>query len=245
MKPRNLLICLLIATVSLTFALQANDPRPVLSPRPSGPASGPIPIVRTPEYPSPKFVQTDSESKSSETKSDSSASPSGVPSPAGGPIPIIKMPSQPSPHFIEKSADNKLKSTDIQSNSPASTSKPSSPSSGPMPVISTPAPPAPKFTQSNSGSTFHTESFSESTPITTTTRKSWGKKLEESLHLCIIGIVFFFFSFPVLWFNERRKVETDKVIKDGLKQCAEIPHDRNSMEFDGRLVCVSGKHIEV
>ena len=219
---------LLLASLSISYQLQTVDPRPVLSPRPSAPAGGPIPIVRSPEYPTPKFVQTEL----STTTEVSNAPSSSMPAPAGGSAPVIKIPSQPGPHFIEKSSE---KGPTVTS------SRPSSPAGGPMPVVSTPDPPAPKFVQSHSASTFHSDSLYENTPITTTSRKSWGKKLEESLYLCIIGIVFFFFSFPVLWFNERRKVETDKVIKDGLKQCVEIPHERNSMEFDGRLVCVSGK----
>lgn len=72
-------------------------------------------------------------------------------------------------------------------------------------------------------------------------RFTWWEKIKEAIADCIIGCILFMASFSILWFNERRAVETEKMIHEGLKNCEEIRADEVSDKMDGHLVYLSGE----
>ena len=72
-------------------------------------------------------------------------------------------------------------------------------------------------------------------------RFSWGDKIKQSLADCIIGCILFIASFPTLWFNERRAVETDRMINEGQKHCEDLRADEILESKDGHLVYLSGE----
>jgi hypothetical protein len=51
--------------------------------------------------------------------------------------------------------------------------------------------------------------------VVLSSHKSSESKFEDTLNSCLIGIFLFVLSFPALWLNERRAVETDEFIENG------------------------------
>ena len=49
-----------------------------------------------------------------------------------------------------------------------------------------------------------------------TSSQSWGGRLMESIKSVLVGFVFFIASFPLLFWNEGRAVQTAKSLKEGL-----------------------------
>ena len=77
-------------------------------------------------------------------------------------------------------------------------------------------------------------------------RFSWGDKFKQSLADFLIGCFLFVASFPTLWFNERRAVETDQMINEGSENCLEINPEEVTEKNDCRLVFLTGncKNLE-
>ncbi len=58
-----------------------------------------------------------------------------------------------------------------------------------------------------------------------TSSKSWGGRLMESIKSVLVGFVFFIASFPLLFWNEGRAVQTAKSLKEGLGAVVSVASD--------------------
>jgi len=77
--------------------------------------------------------------------------------------------------------------------------------------------------------------------VTETTTTSWFDDLANSFTGVLFGILMIVFGLPLLWFNERHSVETEKVIKEGLRICKETSENNLDSNLNGQLVHVSAQ----
>src|SRR5438874_672 len=69
------------------------------------------------------------------------------------------------------------------------------------------------------------------------TYKSWGERLFESIKGVLIGIVLFIVSFPLLFWNEGRAVDTARALDEGGKSVIAVPSaDKVDPANEGKLV---------
>jgi len=79
--------------------------------------------------------------------------------------------------------------------------------------------------------------------IVETTTQGWGSRLMESIKGVAIGLLLFVVSFPLLWWNEGRAVQTFKSLAEGAKAVISVPADKVEPQHEGKLVHVSGKAV--
>jgi hypothetical protein len=70
--------------------------------------------------------------------------------------------------------------------------------------------------------------------------RGWGGRLFDSIKGVLVGIVFFLLSFPLLWWNEGRAVQTSSSLGEGEKSVVQVSADSVAPGNEGRLVHVSG-----
>jgi hypothetical protein len=69
------------------------------------------------------------------------------------------------------------------------------------------------------------------------TYKSWGERLIDSIKGVVIGIVLFIVSFPLLFWNEGRAVDTARALDEGSKNVIAVPSaDKVDPANEGKLV---------
>ena len=67
--------------------------------------------------------------------------------------------------------------------------------------------------------------------------KSWGERLVESIKGVLIGIILFIVSFPLLFWNEGRAVDTARALEEGGKSVISVPAaDKVDPANEGKLV---------
>jgi hypothetical protein len=75
---------------------------------------------------------------------------------------------------------------------------------------------------------------------TETTTKGWGSRLMDSIKGVAIGGLLFLLSFPLLWWNEGRAVQTYKSLKEGRGAVVDVDAASVAPANENRLVHVSG-----
>ncbi len=76
---------------------------------------------------------------------------------------------------------------------------------------------------------------------TETIRRSWFTRLKNSLFGTIIGLLIFLGSFAVLFWNEGRAVDTQKMLTEGAGVVISVASGRADPANEGKLVHVSGQ----
>lgn len=76
--------------------------------------------------------------------------------------------------------------------------------------------------------------------FTVTTSKSWFSRLAESIKSVLVGLVLFVASFPVLWWNEGRAVQTARSLEEGAGAVVSVSADQVVNANEGKLVHVTG-----
>jgi uncharacterized membrane protein (DUF485 family) len=72
------------------------------------------------------------------------------------------------------------------------------------------------------------------------THQSWGSRLKESSRGALIGIIFFFGAFYLLFWNEGRAVHRAQTLEEGASIVLSIDSDIVEWVYDGKLVHLSG-----
>ncbi len=75
------------------------------------------------------------------------------------------------------------------------------------------------------------------------TTEGWGSRLMGSIKSVLFGILLFFGSFVVIWWNEGRAVRTAKGLDEGASQVVSIDANSATSASDGKLVHVTGKVV--
>ncbi len=75
---------------------------------------------------------------------------------------------------------------------------------------------------------------------TEVTTESWGSRLGSSIKSVLVGLVLFVISFPLLFWNEGRAVQTAKSLSEGAAAVVSVPADKVDALKEGRLVHTSG-----
>lgn len=73
-----------------------------------------------------------------------------------------------------------------------------------------------------------------------TTSQSWFSRIGQSIKSVLVGLIFFAISFPLLWWNEGRAVQTARSLTEGAGSIVESPADSVDASKDGKLVHMSG-----
>jgi hypothetical protein len=76
---------------------------------------------------------------------------------------------------------------------------------------------------------------------TEVTRQSWGGRLGSSFKGIIVGLIIFVLSFPLLFWNEGRSVETYKSLNEGAAAVVTTGIETVAPNLDGKLVHMAGK----
>ncbi|MBW2525808.1 MAG: TMEM43 family protein [Deltaproteobacteria bacterium] len=69
---------------------------------------------------------------------------------------------------------------------------------------------------------------------------SWFTRIKESIKSVVIGLVLFLVSFPLLWWNEGRAVQTARSLDEGAGAVVSVAADKIDASNDGKLVHLSG-----
>ncbi|MGE0708552.1 MAG: TMEM43 family protein [Planctomycetota bacterium] len=77
--------------------------------------------------------------------------------------------------------------------------------------------------------------------FTETTSEGWGSRIMDSIKGVLVGIVLFLVSFPLLFWNEGRYINTKKALEEGAGMVVEVKPDKVDAANKGKLVCTSGK----
>ncbi len=75
---------------------------------------------------------------------------------------------------------------------------------------------------------------------TEVTRDSWGSRMGKAIGGVIVGIVMFVASFPLLFWNEGRAVQTAKSLEEGAASVVSVSIDKVDPSRDQKLVHMSG-----
>ena len=76
--------------------------------------------------------------------------------------------------------------------------------------------------------------------FTVTSSKSWFSRLAESIKSVLVGLVLFVVSFPLLWWNEGRAVQTARSLEEGAGAVVSVSADQVVTANEGKLVHVTG-----
>lgn len=74
-------------------------------------------------------------------------------------------------------------------------------------------------------------------------RTSWGKRLTSAISGVLFGILLFFGSFALIWWNEGRSVDRIKTLDQGRDQVVSVPSDRYDPSLRGQLLHMSGPAV--
>ena len=77
--------------------------------------------------------------------------------------------------------------------------------------------------------------------VTEVTSVSWFGRIRESFKTFVVGLGFFVFAFPILWWNEGRAVRTEKSLKEGQGAVITVPADRVNPANNLKLVHLTGR----
>ena len=77
--------------------------------------------------------------------------------------------------------------------------------------------------------------------FTEITGESWFGRIGGAIKGILLGVILFFVSFPVLFWNEGRSVQTYKTLKEGEKTAVSIAAGRVDASNTGKLVYLTGK----
>ncbi len=78
------------------------------------------------------------------------------------------------------------------------------------------------------------DEFSEVTTV------SWFSRIKESIKSVLLGLLLFFGSFPLLWWNEGRAVQTAESLEEGKGLVVSVASDKVDAAHEGKLVHMSG-----
>lgn len=70
---------------------------------------------------------------------------------------------------------------------------------------------------------------------------NWADEVGNSIYECLLGIFLFVFAAQLLWFNERRAVNTDLFLEKGYQECETIDVNKVEEEYEGDLVHAVGQ----
>ncbi len=76
---------------------------------------------------------------------------------------------------------------------------------------------------------------------TEVTTKSWGSRLVESIKSVLVGIALFVISFPLLFWNEGRAVQTAKSLEEGASAVVSVSSEKVDPAHEGKLVHMTGE----
>lgn len=71
------------------------------------------------------------------------------------------------------------------------------------------------------------------------TRVSWFRRLLDSVKSVVVGLLMFFVSFPLLWWNESRAVQTARSLDEGAGAVVSVSADKVDASNEGKLVHLS------
>src|SRR5271168_5165340 len=72
-------------------------------------------------------------------------------------------------------------------------------------------------------------------------KQSWGGRIGSSLGGALLGGLLFLVSFPLLWWNEGRAVQTEQSLTEGAKNVVAIDADKVDSANEGKLVHITAK----
>ena len=78
--------------------------------------------------------------------------------------------------------------------------------------------------------------------VTKTVKESWSQRLAKSVAGVLVGVLLFFLSFPLLFWNEGRAVKTAKALDEAQEVC--VPLESNTViapDNEGKLVHLTGQ----
>ncbi|MBI3184305.1 MAG: TMEM43 family protein [Myxococcales bacterium] len=75
---------------------------------------------------------------------------------------------------------------------------------------------------------------------TEVTTQSWGSRLVKSIKSVLVGLFLFVVSFPLLFWNEGRAVQTAQSLEEGAGAVKTVPVDKVEPGFEGKLVHTTG-----
>jgi hypothetical protein len=73
------------------------------------------------------------------------------------------------------------------------------------------------------------------------TSQGWGSRLMSSIKSVLVGLLLFFGSFFLLWWNEGNSVRTAKGLEEGSSSVVQVPVDKILSENQDKLVYVTGQ----
>ena len=76
--------------------------------------------------------------------------------------------------------------------------------------------------------------------VAVSTNQSWFSRLAQSVKSVLFGLLFFFGSFVLLFWNEGRAVRTARSLAEGAGAVTSVAADRVDSGNEGKLVHVSG-----
>ena len=76
--------------------------------------------------------------------------------------------------------------------------------------------------------------------IVETSTQSWGSRLFGSIRSVAVGAILFLVSFPVLWWNEGRAVQTYLSLTEGAGAVVELSSNEVDDSHNGKLIHISG-----
>lgn len=71
--------------------------------------------------------------------------------------------------------------------------------------------------------------------------QSWGGRLVSSIGGALLGVLLFLASFPLLFWNEGRAVQTEKSLEEGTKSVVSVEADKVDSANEGKLVHITAK----
>jgi hypothetical protein len=76
--------------------------------------------------------------------------------------------------------------------------------------------------------------------VTEVTRAGWFSRVVGSIRSVLVGLVLFLASFPLLWWNEGRAVQTARSLDEGAGAVVTVQSDKIDPATEGKLVHTSG-----
>jgi hypothetical protein len=76
-----------------------------------------------------------------------------------------------------------------------------------------------------------------------TTTQSWGSRLKDSIAGVLVGLVLFFGSFVLLFYNEDNSVKVYKAIAEMEKNVITVSADKVNAANEGKLVHTNGDAV--
>jgi hypothetical protein len=77
--------------------------------------------------------------------------------------------------------------------------------------------------------------------VVETTSQGWLSRIVESIKAVVVGLALFVVSFPLLWWNEGRAVQTFQSLTEGAGAVVSVANDKVEPGREGQLVHVSGR----